>query len=106
MPRGAVLAVVRFWARTNIWLLRVICGIGFELRGAAKIPPGALLVASKHQSVWETFALFPLFVDPAFILKRELLWLPFFGWYAWRGGMIPVNRGRGSQALSSLTVDT
>jgi 1-acyl-sn-glycerol-3-phosphate acyltransferase len=104
MPRGAILRVVKFWAGTNFWLLRVVCGIRMEIRGAEKIPPGALLVASKHQSVWETFALFPLFADPAFILKRELMWLPFFGWYSWKGAMIPVDRGRGGQALAALSV--
>jgi 1-acyl-sn-glycerol-3-phosphate acyltransferase len=104
MPRGAILRVVCFWARTNFWLLRVVCGIRFEIRGAEKIPPGALLVASKHQSVWETFALFPFFADPAFILKRELMWLPFFGWYSWKLAMIPVDRGRRGQALAALSV--
>jgi 1-acyl-sn-glycerol-3-phosphate acyltransferase len=104
MPRGAILAVVRFWAGTNEWLMRVVCGIRVELRGVDKIPPGALLVASKHQSMWETFALFPLFPDPAFILKRELQWIPFFGWYAWKARMIPVDRGKGSQALAALSV--
>jgi 1-acyl-sn-glycerol-3-phosphate acyltransferase len=104
MPRGAIVAVVKFWARSSIWLLRNVCGIGVELRGLEKIPPGALIVASKHQSVWETFALFPLFADPAFILKRELMWIPFFGWYSWKAGMIPVNRGKRSQALAELGV--
>lgn len=104
MPRRAILSVVRFWARTNIWLLRLVCGVNVEFRGLDKIPPGALLVASKHQSLWETFALFPLFVDPAFILKRELLWIPFFGWYSWKAGMIPVDRGKRSQALAGLGV--
>jgi 1-acyl-sn-glycerol-3-phosphate acyltransferase len=60
-------------------------------------------VASKHQSLWETFALLLLFSDPAFILKRELIWIPFFGWYAWKAGMIPVNRGKRSQALAEMT---
>jgi 1-acyl-sn-glycerol-3-phosphate acyltransferase len=104
MPRRALLGLVRFWARSNIWLLRVVCDIEVEYRGLAKIPPGALLVASKHQSLWETFALIPLFADPAFILKRELLWIPFFGWYAWKAGMIPVHRGKRSQALAALSV--
>jgi 1-acyl-sn-glycerol-3-phosphate acyltransferase len=102
MPRRAILAVATFWGRTNLVLLRVICGIKVEYRGVDKIPPGPLLVASKHQSLWETFALLPLFHDPAFILKRELLWIPFFGWYAWKADMIPVDRGRGSQALSEM----
>jgi 1-acyl-sn-glycerol-3-phosphate acyltransferase len=103
MPRRAILEVVRFWASSNNWLLRTVCGITFELRGLDKIPPGALLVASKHQSLWETFALVPLFADPAFILKRELMWLPFFGWYARKAQMIPVDRGARSQALAAIS---
>jgi 1-acyl-sn-glycerol-3-phosphate acyltransferase len=62
-----------------------------------------LLIASKHQSLWETFALVPLFADPTFILKRELMWLPFFGWYAWKAQMIPVDRGARSQALAAIS---
>jgi len=104
LPRRAILSVVRFWARSNIWLLRTVCGITVEFRGLDRIPPGPLLVASKHQSLWETFALVPQFGDPAFILKRELMWLPFFGWYAWKAGMIPVDRGARSQALAAITL--
>ena len=104
LPRRAIIEVARLWARTNIWLLRVVCGIKVEYRGLAKIPPGPLLIASKHQSLWETFALLTLFPDPAFILKRELIWIPFFGWYAWKAGMIPVHRGKRSQALADMTV--
>ena len=103
MPRRAIIAVATWWGRTNGWLLRVICGIKVEIRGISKIPPGPLLVAAKHQSIWETFALLALFDDPAFILKRELLWLPFFGWYAAKAGMIPVDRGARAQALAALT---
>ena len=104
MPRGAIVAIVKFWARTNLRLLRSVCGIAVEYRGLEKVPPGALIVASKHQSMWETFALFPLFADPAFILKRELMWIPFFGWFSWKAAMIPVNRGKRSQALAELGV--
>ncbi|HEY3679676.1 MAG TPA: lysophospholipid acyltransferase family protein [Bradyrhizobium sp.] len=104
LPRRAIVKVATFWGRTNLVLLRVICGIKVDYRGLDKIPPGPLLVASKHQSLWETFALLPLFDDPAFILKRELLWIPFFGWYAWKAGMIPVNRGKRAQALAEMTV--
>jgi len=102
MPRIAIVKVAKLWGRTNIWLLRV-CGIKVEYRGLEKIPRGALLVASKHQSLWETFALLWLFSDPAFILKRELQWVPFFGWYAMKAGMIPVDRGRRGQALADMT---
>lgn len=104
MPRRAIIAVARFWGRTNIWLLRVVCDLKVEFTGLEKIPPGPLIVASKHQSMWETFALLPLFPDPTFIMKRELMWIPFFGWYTWKGGMIAVDRGKGSQALADMTV--
>lgn len=103
LPRGALFAMVRSWARVNFWLLRVICGVHAEFRGLEKIPPGAALVASKHQSLWETFALCTLFADPAFVLKRELLWIPFFGWCAAKAQMIPVDRGARSQALKTMT---
>ncbi len=102
LPRGGILWFVRVWARSNHWLLRNICGIRFELRGLEHIPAGPLLVASKHQSAWETFALFPLFADPAFILKRELMWVPLFGWFACKAQMIPVDRGARSQALAAI----
>jgi 1-acyl-sn-glycerol-3-phosphate acyltransferase len=103
LPRRALLEVVRFWARSNNWLLRTVCGVTIELRGLERLPPGPLLVAAKHQSAWETFALVPLFADPAFILKRELMWLPLFGWLARKAQMIPVNRGARSQALAAIS---
>jgi 1-acyl-sn-glycerol-3-phosphate acyltransferase len=102
MPRRGILAVARHWARTNLWLLRAVCGVGVEFRNLEKIPPGSLLVSSKHQSMWETFALLLILSDPAYIMKRELMWIPFFGWYTWKAGMIAVDRGRGSQALNAM----
>jgi 1-acyl-sn-glycerol-3-phosphate acyltransferase len=102
MPRRAILTVAKLWARINLWLLRRICGIEVEFRGVEKIPPGPLLVASKHQSLWETFALLLILPDPAYIMKRELMWIPFFGWYTWKAGMISIDRSRGSQALAAM----
>jgi 1-acyl-sn-glycerol-3-phosphate acyltransferase len=103
MRRHGVIAVAKSWAHTNIWLLKAVCRIKVEYVGREKIPPGALIVASKHQSLLETFALIPLFADPAFIVKRDLMWIPFFGWYIWKAGMIPVDRGARSQALIAMT---
>jgi 1-acyl-sn-glycerol-3-phosphate acyltransferase len=102
MPRRAIIALARHWARVDLALLRIICGITVDWRGLEKIPQGAILVAAKHQSAWETFALLTLFDDPTFILKRELLWLPFYGWYARHAGMIPVERGGGKPALMAM----
>jgi 1-acyl-sn-glycerol-3-phosphate acyltransferase len=103
LPYRYVFVVARAWARTNLWLLRVICGIKADFRGLQKIPPGGLIIASKHQSVWETFALLPYVDDPAFILKRELMWIPLFGWCLKKAQMIPVNRGARGPALAAMT---
>ena len=84
MPRGVLIRLVKNWSRVNFWLLRHICNLRYEVIGAEKIGHGPLLVASKHQSLWETFALMTVFDDPAYILKRELMWIPFFGWCAWK----------------------
>ena len=102
LPYRGTIWVAKSWGRINVTLLRV-AGIKFELRGREKIPAGALIVASKHQSAWETFALLPLFDNPLFILKRELEWIPFFGWLLIKGRMVPVNRGAGTQALVEMT---
>jgi 1-acyl-sn-glycerol-3-phosphate acyltransferase len=68
------------------------------------LPRGPLLIAAKHQSTWETFALLRLFDDFTFIVKRELMWIPIFGWCMRKGGMVPVDRGGGSQALAEMSV--
>jgi 1-acyl-sn-glycerol-3-phosphate acyltransferase len=103
MPYRAIIAVARSWGRTNLVLLRIVAGIDCEVRGLEKIPKGPIIVASKHQSAWETFALLPFFDSPVFIVKRELLWLPIFGWLMIKGRMVPVDRGAGSQALAAMT---
>src|SRR5262245_30640292 len=102
MPYRAIIAVAKSWARTNLVLLRVIAGIDFEIRGHEKIPKGPVIVASKHQSAWETFALLPLLENPVFILKRELQWIPIFGWLTIKGRMVPVRRGGGAQTLNAM----
>jgi 1-acyl-sn-glycerol-3-phosphate acyltransferase len=102
MPYRAIVEVAKSWGRVNLVLLRVVAGIKCEIRGLEKLPPGPLIIASKHQSAWETFALLPLLDNPLFILKRELQWIPVFGWLTIKGRMVPVDRGGGSQALSSM----
>ena len=102
MPRRAFMAVAKMWARSSVWLLRVVCNTRLEVRGREKIPAGPLIVASKHQSMWETFALMPYFDAPLFIYKRELAWIPFFGWYLMKSGMIGVDRGGGMRSLMDM----
>lgn len=103
-PKGALM-VSRNWARVNVWILRVIGGITLEIRGRENVPDGGCLIAAKHQSALETFGIVPYVGDFAFILKRELNWIPLFGWYTTRAGMIGVNRGARSQALKDMTVE-
>jgi len=102
MPRRVFMRVAREWAGSSLWLLRVIAGTKVEFRGVEKIPRGGLLVASKHQSLWETFALLRIFEDPAYVLKRELMWIPVFGWYAWKARSVPINRRGGAAALVAM----
>jgi 1-acyl-sn-glycerol-3-phosphate acyltransferase len=102
MPRGAILSIARYWARTSIWLLRVVCNTKVEYRGLEKIPMGPLIVASKHQSMWETFALLQFFDQPLFILKRELKWIPLFGWYLMKSDMIGIDRAAGGRSLLGM----
>jgi 1-acyl-sn-glycerol-3-phosphate acyltransferase len=102
MPRWAILGIAKNWARSSIWLLRVICNTRVEFRGTEKIPKGPLIVASKHQSMWETFALMPLFEQPLFILKRDLTWIPFFGWYLIKADMIGIDRDAGARSLKDM----
>jgi len=103
MPRRAVLEMAKLWGRSSVWLLGAICGTKVEFRGLEKLPKGALVVAVKHQSTWETFALLRQLDDFTFIVKRELMWIPIFGWCMAKGRMIPVDRGAGSQALGAMT---
>ena len=73
-----------------------------EVRGKENIPAGPILVAGKHQSVWETFAILPYLDDPCMVLKRELSWIPFFGWFIFKFRMIRLERSAGSAALRKL----
>lgn len=99
LPPAWMVGVARLWGHTSMWLMRVICGTRVEIRGLENIPPGGIIFAGKHQSAWETFALLTIIRRPVFILKRELTWLPFFGWSLIKTRMIPVDRGSRTKVL-------
>ena len=101
-PRRWAMAALAIHGRFELWLLRVIVGTKLEVRGREKLPPGACLVAAKHQSAWETFGLIPLFRDPALLMKRELFWIPLHGWFSHKFEMIPVDRDKGPAALRRM----
>jgi 1-acyl-sn-glycerol-3-phosphate acyltransferase len=101
-PRRWAMVALQLWATTSVWLLKVICGTGMEVRGMQHIPKGPLLVAGKHQSFWETFAILPLLDDPCMVLKQELTFIPLFGWFGLKFRMIAVERDAGPQALRKM----
>jgi 1-acyl-sn-glycerol-3-phosphate acyltransferase len=101
-PRKWSIRALQAWATTSLWWLKLICDTRYEIRGAENIPEGAVLVAAKHQSAWDTFALLPLFDDPAMVLKRELVFIPLFGWFIPKFRMIPVERSSGASALKAM----
>jgi len=92
----------RTWGRASLWLLDKICGTKIEWRGLENIPSGAVIVACKHQSIWDTFVLPIKFPDFSYILKHELIWLPFFGWYLLAAEQIAIDRAKGGKLLPQL----
>ncbi len=103
MPPRALKTVAGWWMKATLFLMRVICNIKVEFRGLEKIPKGPLVVVAKHQSFWETFALVPLFEHPIFILKRQLMYIPVFGQYLAKFGMISIDRTAGVKTLLDMT---
>lgn len=93
---------VRAWAHTVLFGLRMICGVKVEVRGRENLPAGGCLMASKHQSMLDTIAPWIFVRDPAFVLKQELLKLPFYGWVVGRMQHIPIDRAGGATALSRM----
>ncbi|NWG45732.1 MAG: 1-acyl-sn-glycerol-3-phosphate acyltransferase [Alphaproteobacteria bacterium] len=93
---------LRLWSRLVLLGLRAICGVRHEIRGLDRLPAGPVLIASKHMSMWDT-VIFPcLLSDPAFILKKELMAIPIYGWYAGKLGMIPIDRAGHMSALKAM----
>lgn len=99
-PRRATVWLARLWARLTFWGLKVFAGIGFEIRGTP--PRSPVLVASKHMSMWDTLALYLALDEPAIVLKRELLRIPFYGWFLAKAAAIPIDRGAGASALRKM----
>jgi 1-acyl-sn-glycerol-3-phosphate acyltransferase len=100
LPRAATVWLARLWARATFWGLKVFTGIGFEIRGTP--PHGSVLVASKHMSMWDTLALYLTLDAPAIVLKRELLRIPFYGWFLWKATAIAIDRAAGASALRKM----
>jgi 1-acyl-sn-glycerol-3-phosphate acyltransferase len=104
-PRRWAMQALRLHGLASLWWLKTICGIRIEVRGREKLPAGACLVAAKHQSAWDTFALIPLLRDPAMVMKAELGLIPVYGWFSHKFRHIFVRREAGPSALRALIRD-
>ena len=105
-PRHRAWYVPKFWAKSSLWLQEKITGTKSEITGLENLPAGSYILAPKHQSFWDTIAFLPHIPDALYILKRELTWIPFFGWYIRKMRMIPVDRGSRSKALKAVIAAT
>lgn len=92
----------RGWVWTALWLIRHVLGIRYEVKGAENIPAGAFVIMSKHQSAWETIGLQQVFLGSVFVLKKELHWIPFFGWALALNPMIAIDRSAKRDALRQV----
>lgn len=90
------------WARSMLWWLKITCNIRHEVTGLENIPSSPSIILGKHQSTWETFAFQAIFPTQVYVLKRELLWIPFFGWGLAMSSPIAIDRAAGRVALKQL----
>lgn len=102
LPRAVTIRGMEIWSAGVMALLRVLVGIRFEVRGREHLPAGACIVASKHQSAWDTIVFHLVLRDPAIVLKRELMWIPLYGQFAAKARMIAVDRGAAARALRRM----
>jgi 1-acyl-sn-glycerol-3-phosphate acyltransferase len=91
-----------FWLESCLFLQRNILGLSFDIKGLENLPKGPAIIAAKHQSAWDTMIFHHLLADPAYILKKELLFLPFVGWYLQKSGQVPIDRKAGIKALKRM----
>ncbi|HLW23418.1 MAG TPA: lysophospholipid acyltransferase family protein [Steroidobacteraceae bacterium] len=102
LPYRAHFALARSWARSVFFLLERLCGLSFTVEGREHIPAGSHIIMSNHTSAWETVALFIIFPPQVWVLKRELLWIPFVGWGLKLLKPIAIDRGAGHRAVSQV----
>ena len=103
LPQGFGMGVVRTWAKTCVFLHGAIVGARLKVRGQENLPAGGFIVAAKHQSFFETFALIPLLKNPTIVMKQSIRWWPIFGQYTIKTGMIHVDREGKTAALRALS---
>jgi 1-acyl-sn-glycerol-3-phosphate acyltransferase len=102
LPRLARYRIISGWSRVIIWLARVLLGIDYRVVGTENLPRSPAVILSKHQSAWETLAFQVIFPPQVLVLKRELLWIPFFGWGLALASPIAIDRSSGVRALKRM----
>jgi len=102
LPRLLRYRIIAGWSRLVVHLAKIILGIGWRIEGAEHLPSHPAVILSKHQSAWETMAFQLIFPPQVHVLKRELLWIPFFGWGLALMSPIAINRSRGVSALRAI----
>tara|TARA_R110002020_G_scaffold83397_1_gene206942 strand:+ start:333070 stop:333837 length:768 start_codon:yes stop_codon:yes gene_type:complete len=102
LPRVVIMRGIRIYAKSLRWGMKAICGIETEFRGLENIPDGPFMYAGKHQCMFDIFVPFIVVRDSLIIMKRELLWYPFLGWYALKSDMIPIDRAGSTKTLRSM----
>ena len=102
MPHPIAMGVIKGWAHFVLFGLRWIAGVKVEFRGLQHVPKGPALIAPKHQGMLDIIVPFVLLDDPCMVMKKELMPLPFFGWFAWKTKMIPVDRQAHAKALKDM----
>ena len=100
--RHGVFFMARLWSASSMWLLETLCGLKVEYRGVENVPQGGYILAAKHQSFLETFALLVHARDFAIIFKRQLVWIPLFGLYLVGARQIAIDRSHGRAALTQI----
>jgi 1-acyl-sn-glycerol-3-phosphate acyltransferase len=105
LPRGVVVWFMETWSAGVQVLMRWVVGIDVAISGREHLPPGACIIASKHQSAFDTLVFHTAVNDPAMVMKRELTWIPLYGWYSLHAGMIAVDRAGGASALKRMLRD-
>ncbi len=104
-PRRWMIGGMRLWARGVLAMMYPLCGIRVEFRGLEHLPPGAALIAAKHQCMFDTMGPFVVFADSCYVMKKELLTIPFYGWFCVKAGMIALDRDGQAKALRKLITE-
>ena len=101
-PRSWITKASQVWSFSLLFGLRIICGLNYRIEGQSNLPEGPILLASKHQSAWDTIIMPLILPGAAVVLKKELTWIPLYGWYLRKYGVIAIERGRGFVAIQKM----